>query len=117
MEYIGDEYGPAPTLSEVRLPQEEAKPLFQRIMDNVWLMLDNHLVHGDLSAYNILYWEGSVYLIDFPQMVEARHNPHAYELLERDITRVCDYFQKFGIESDPQQLAQGLWEPYMGPGG
>ena len=117
MEYIGDEYGPAPTLSEVRLPQEEAQPLFQRIMDNVWLMLDNHLIHGDLSAYNILYWESAVYLIDFPQMVEARHNPHAYELLERDITRVCDYFRSFGIDSDPGQIARDLWEPYMGPGG
>ena len=97
MEYIGDEYGPAPTLSEVRLPQNEAKALFQRVMDNVALMLDNHLIHGDLSAYNILYWEGTIYLIDFPQMVEARHNPHAYELLERDITRVCEYFSGFGM--------------------
>jgi RIO kinase 1 len=116
MAYIGDEYGPAPTLSEVRLPQAEAQPLFRRVMDNVALMLDNHLIHGDLSAYNILYWEGDIYLIDFPQMVEARHNPHAYELLERDITRVCDYFAGFGITSHPQQLARDLWEPYMGPG-
>ncbi len=117
MAYIGDEYGPAPTLSEVRLPQAEAEPLFQRVMDNVALMLDNHLIHGDLSAYNILYWEGTIYLIDFPQMVEARHNPHAYELLERDITRVCEYFNSFGIATDPVALARGLWDPYMGPGG
>lgn len=116
MAYIGDAYGPAPTLSEVRLPQDEAEPLFQRVMDNVALMLDNHLVHGDLSAYNILYWEGELFLIDFPQMVEARHNPHAYELLERDITRVCDYFAGFGIASDPVALAHNLWDPYMGPG-
>lgn len=116
MAYIGDEYGPAPTLSEVRLPQEEAEPLFRRIMENVWLMLENHLIHGDLSAYNILYWEGSIYLIDFPQVVEARHNPHAYELLERDVTRVCDYFRSYGIEREPRQLARDLWEPYMGPG-
>lgn len=117
MEYIGDEYGPAPTLSEVRLPRAEAEPLFQRVMDNVALMLDNHLIHGDLSAYNILYWEGTIYLIDFPQMVEARHNPHAYELLERDITRVCEYFSGFGIVRDPVALTCSLWEPYMGPGG
>lgn len=117
MAYIGDEYGPAPTLSEVRLPREEAAPLFKRIMDNVALMLDNHLVHGDLSAYNILYWDGAVHLIDFPQMVEARHNPHAYELLERDITRVCDYFAGYGLKNNPVALARSLWDPYMGPGG
>ncbi len=37
-------------------------------------------MHGDLSAYNILYGESTITLIDFPQMVEARHNPHAFEL-------------------------------------
>ena len=116
MQYIGDAYGPAPTLSEVRLPQDEAEALFERVMQNVALMLDNHLVHGDLSAYNILYWDGDIYLIDFPQMVEARHNPHAYELLERDITRVCDYFASLGVERDPVALAHDLWDPYMGPG-
>ncbi|MCB8975134.1 MAG: hypothetical protein H6654_16365 [Ardenticatenaceae bacterium] len=117
MQYIGDAYGPAPTLSEVRLPQDEAAALFTRVMQNVSLMLDNHLVHGDLSAYNILYWEGDIYLIDFPQMVEARHNPHAYELLERDITRVCEYFAGLGVVRDPVALAHDLWDPYMGPGG
>lgn len=116
MAYIGDEYGPAPTLSEVRLPQAEAKSLFQCVMDNVALMLNNHLIHGDLSAYNILYWDSSIYLIDFPQMVEARHNPHAHELLERDITRVCEYFNGFGLACDPDALTRALWEPYMGPG-
>ncbi|MBK7896673.1 MAG: RIO1 family regulatory kinase/ATPase [Candidatus Promineifilaceae bacterium] len=117
MQYIGNEFGPAPTLSEVRLPQAEATALFERIMQNVALMLDNHLVHGDLSAYNILYWEGDICLIDFPQMVEARHNPHAYELLERDITRVCDYFASLGLERNPVALTRDLWDPYMGPGG
>lgn len=117
MQYIGNEFGPAPTLSEVRLPQAEATALFERIMQNVALMLDNHLVHGDLSAYNILYWQGDIFLIDFPQMVEARHNPHAYELLERDITRVCDYFASLGLERNPVALTRDLWDPYMGPGG
>lgn len=114
MAFIGDAHGPAPTLSEIRLPAEEAEPLFQRTMDNVALMLDNHLIHGDLSAYNILYWEGKVYIIDFPQMVEARHNPHAFELLQRDITRVCDYYGRYGIQADPHQFTLDLWRPYMG---
>jgi RIO kinase 1 len=117
MAYIGDEYGSAPTLNEVRLSQEEVKPLFRQVLDNIFLMLNNHLIHGDLSAYNILYWEGTITLIDFPQMVEARHNPHAFELLERDVTRVCDYFNGYGLALNPQQITNDLWEPYMGPGG
>jgi RIO kinase 1 len=114
MEYIGDEAMPAPPLSEVTLLQAEAQRLFARVMENVALMLDNHYVHGDLSAYNILYWEGEITIIDFPQMVEARINPYAFELLSRDIKRVCDYFGRFGVEADPQELTLDLWQPYMG---
>jgi RIO kinase 1 len=117
MEYIGDELGPAPALNEIRLPAEDASRLFKQVMDDVALMLDNHHIHGDLSAYNILYWNGRLTLIDFPQMVEARHNPYAFDLLKRDITRVCEYFAKYGVESDPVQLTLDLWEPYMGNSG
>jgi RIO kinase 1 len=114
MEFIGDKYGSAPTLSEVMLDMGEAESLFQRVMDNVRLMLDCHHIHGDLSAYNILYWNGEIKIIDFPQMVEARHNPHAYELLLRDVTRVCDYFNRLGMAADAQALTDELWLPYMG---
>jgi RIO kinase 1 len=114
MEYIGDEIAPAPALNEVAIPAEEAPALFKQVMGDVALMLENHYVHGDLSAYNILYWNGRLTLIDFPQMVEARHNPHAFELLHRDITRVCEYFARHGVESDPLRLTLDLWEPYMG---
>jgi len=114
MAYVGDDRLPAPTLSEVALPREEAERLFHRIMDNVALMLDHHWVHGDLSAYNVLYWSGEVRIIDFPQMVDARTNPNAYALLRRDIQRVCEYFARFGVDSDPADLASDLWLPYMG---
>lgn len=114
MDFIGNDYGAAPLLSEIRLERDEAQALFRRVMDNVALMLDHHLIHGDLSAYNILYWEGSITLIDFPQMVEARHNPNAFDLFQRDITRVCDYFARFGVTADPVDLTLDLWRPYMG---
>jgi RIO kinase 1 len=112
MEFIGDEYGAAPALNETSLARDEAAPLFQRVLKNVEIMLDHHLIHGDLSAYNILYWDGDIWLIDFPQAVEARVNPHAYEILERDITRVSEYFARFGVDSNPKQLAWDLWYPY-----
>jgi RIO kinase 1 len=112
MEFIGDAYGAAPALNETSLDHDEAAPLFQRVMDNVKIMLDHHLIHGDLSAYNILYWEGDIWLIDFPQAVEARTNPHAFDILQRDITRVCEYFARFDVVSDPQQLTWNLWQPY-----
>lgn len=112
MEFIGDAYGAAPALNETSLEHDEAEPLFWQVMDNVRIMLDHHLIHGDLSAYNILYWDGDIWLIDFPQAVEARVNPHAYEILERDVTRVSEYFARYGVDSDPTQLAWELWQPY-----
>ena len=112
MEFIGNEYGAAPALNETSLARDEAEPLFERVLENVRIMLDHHLIHGDLSAYNILYWEGDIWLIDFPQAVEARVNPHAYEILERDITRISEYFARFGVDSNPKQLAWDLWLPY-----
>lgn len=114
MAYIGDEWLPAPLLSDVSLDRNEAKHLLERILKNIRLMLDNHFVHGDLSAFNILYWEGEISIIDFPQVVDARTNPHAQSLLERDVKRVCDYFAKFKAYSDPETISRELWLGYMG---
>jgi RIO kinase 1 len=114
MDYVGDERLPAPTLIDVALTVSEAKHLFTLIFDNINLMLKHHLIHGDLSPYNILYWKGTIQIIDFPQMVEARHNPNAYSILKRDIRRVCDYFTRLGVQSDPEEISASLWFPYMG---
>jgi RIO kinase 1 len=113
MAFVGDEFMPAPVLSDVSLDREEARPLFERVMRNVELMLSLHYVHGDLSAYNMLYWDGRVTLIDFPQVVDARVNGNAFMLLKRDVKRVCAYFGRFGVSADPLELAANLWQRYM----
>lgn len=113
MAFVGDEYLPAPTLSEIRLGPAEARPLFERVLANVRLMLDHHYVHGDLSAYNILYWEGQITIIDFPQLVDARTNRNALMLLERDVQRVCEYFERYGVASNPAGLARDMWQAYV----
>ena len=112
MEYIGDDWGPAPTLSEISLSGEEVQPLFDRVMDNIRLLLRFHFIHGDLSGYNILYWEGEIVIIDFPQMVDARKNQNARMLLDRDIRRVCDYFTRQGADADYKAISSDLWEAY-----
>ncbi|MDA0245617.1 MAG: hypothetical protein OT477_19560 [Chloroflexi bacterium] len=114
MSYLGDKHTAAPTLHDIRLPAASAPPLFDEIMRNIELFLAHHTVHGDLSPYNILYWQGEVTLIDFPQMVDARINPHAFKLLQRDIQRVVDYFAPLGLRDRAPDLAADLWERYMG---
>jgi RIO kinase 1 len=113
MGYYGDAEMPAPTLSEVRLDRDEAVPLLAETLRNVELMLSRGLIHGDLSAYNILYWEGQIVLIDFPQVINSHSNPQSYQILRRDVTRVCEYFQRQGAPSDPAQITDRLWAEYV----
>lgn len=115
MEYIGDADTAAPTLIDVNLDSREATSLFQRVLHNVEEMLRLNIIHGDLSAYNILYWDGNITLIDFPQAIHPRQNRNAYAIFERDVTRVCEYFNRQGVKSDPKPLARRLWTSHCHP--
>lgn len=112
MEYFGDERGAAPMLFRAALTRDAAGPILRKIIDNVTLWLSNHLVHGDLSPYNLLYWDGRIVAIDFPQAVDARFNPAARSILGRDLENVCGYFSKYGIRADANRIANGLWAQY-----
>jgi RIO kinase 1 len=109
MEYVGDEVMPAPTLSHIRLERDEAHELFQRMLRNIERMLAAHVVHGDLSAYNVLYWAGEIAIIDFPQVVDPRQNVEAADIFRRDVERICQYFARCGVDSQPGRIARDLW--------
>lgn len=109
MAYIGDASTPAPTLNGIVLEPGEAPQLFERILRNVTLMLEHGRIHADLSAYNILYWEGDIWLIDFPQAIDPDENRNAYRIFERDIARICEYFTRQGVVCAPRRIAAELW--------
>ncbi len=109
MDYVGDRENPAPPLSAVSLRVEEAKTIFARVLYNIDLILAQGRVHGDLSAYNVLYWDGSITLIDFPQVVLIGTNPTAWMIFQRDITRICQYFASQGVVYDHRKLAADMW--------
>jgi RIO kinase 1 len=112
MSYHGDERMAAPILQSVRLDAKQATRLFDEVLRNVELMLQMGLIHGDLSGYNILYWEGTITLIDFPQVTSSANNRNARTILSRDITRVCEYFATQGLRRDPNAITDGLWQRY-----
>ena len=112
MGYCGDALMAAPTLNEIDLEPDEAEPLFREVVRNIELMVDHDIIHGDLSAYNMLYWDGELVIIDFPQVTHCTTNESAYEILERDITRVCEYFAGQGVETDGAGLLERLWARY-----
>jgi RIO kinase 1 len=114
MEFVGDEEGAAPTLSSIRLPAEEARPLLDRLLANVETFLSCFRVHADLSAYNVLLWRGEVRIIDLPQVVDALRHPGAFELFRRDLARLCEYFGRQGVAVDSESLARDLWRRWIG---
>ena len=96
MEYIGDENGPAPQLRDCILddPTDTYDEVVSFIIDG-WR--DAHLVHGDLSEYNILMMDGQPIMIDVGQAMTSDHY-NAKELLERDIRNINRFFRNRGAD-------------------
>lgn len=118
MSYIGRHDTAAPILNSVDLDRDEARQLFERVVRNIEIMLTQERIHGDLSAYNILYWEGKITLIDFPQVISPHENRNAYRIFERDVTRVSEYFTRQGLKIKPHKLAAEIWTSHgyrLGP--
>jgi RIO kinase 1 len=113
MEYMGDRQQAASALQHVSLERKEVRPLFEQLMQNIELLLSCNCIHGDLSGFNILYWQGQIKIIDFPQTIDPRFNVNAFSLLERDISNVCRYFARYGLQRDSLRLANTLWRKFM----
>ncbi len=113
LEYVGDENGAAPTLQDVAPSPGEIDELFDRAIGNIERMLACDCIHADLSAYNVLYWQGRITIIDFPQAVDPRINRHAESLFLRDVTRVCQYFGRHGVKTDAAGIGADLWSRYQ----
>jgi RIO kinase 1 len=109
MTYVGDAEMAAPQLRSIRPDREEAEDLFGQLMRAIEMMLFRNVIHGDLSAYNVLVWDGRATLIDLPQAVDPRKNRHAEALLERDVSRICYHFERYGVRSSPERIASDLW--------
>ncbi|MBN1668239.1 MAG: hypothetical protein JW862_14195 [Anaerolineales bacterium] len=112
MDFIGDERTAAPTLHGNRLSKAQAGRLFEQLLHNLDRMLAVQRVHADLSAFNILYWQGELVLIDFPQAINPLRNPNAYLIFQRDLQRACEYFQDQGLQLNPTAIARDLWLRY-----
>jgi RIO kinase 1 len=117
MDYLGERAIAASNLTSVTLEPREAQSLFDKVIDNIRIMLAEEVVHGDLSAYNILYWEGDFTIIDFPQATNPWKNPHARSFFDRDVTRVCEHFAQHGVKADARRLAESLWNKAYGARG
>jgi RIO kinase 1 len=114
MTYVGDEERAAPQLHRAGLrDRDEAASLLDQCLRAIELMLYRDVIHGDLSPYNVLVWDGRVTVIDLPQAVDPKKNRHAESLLRRDVRRICDHFARLGVVRDADQVAADLWTGWM----
>lgn len=95
MELLADEINTALRLHEIELDKNEALVAFADILKNIKLFWENGIIHGDLSAYNILWWQKKIWIIDFPQAIDVRFNQSKEEFLKRDLKNVSNYFKQY----------------------
>ena len=104
MEYIGNQDGAAPRLAGAGLSHEQARDARDQLLDSLRALSSERIVHCDLSAYNMLWWQGRLVIIDFPQAVDAFSNPQAPDLLHRDLRNVHEWFDRQRAGFDVEQV-------------
>jgi RIO kinase 1 len=105
MELIGNQDSVAPQLDKIKLSQDQAQQALDDVLDSMETMLEMDIVHGDLSAYNILWNNSKVYIIDFPQAINIREHDNPREIFVRDLKNICDYFNKY-LDIDFEEILE-----------
>jgi len=76
---------------EISNPQRVLKEILRNVRK---AYLKAHVIHGDLSEYNIILKPNMhILIIDWPQYVMADH-PNAMDLLLRDVQNVLTFFNR-----------------------
>jgi RIO kinase 1 len=104
LEYLGDERGAAPQLARARLGPDQLASAWSQLCDGLADLVGAGYAHGDLSAFNLLWWDERLWFIDFPQAVDLAENPLALDFLHRDIQNVCAWFARRNEVHDPDEL-------------
>lgn len=108
LEYLGDLDGAAPQLQAARLRRDELEDAWRQVRDGLQAITRAGYAHGDLSAYNLLWWVDRVWFIDFPQAVDVAANPTGLDFLHRDVTNVCGWFGRRGLDLDAEEIFADL---------
>ena len=113
MSFLGTKKGtPAPRLKDVELEGSDIearwKSLYVQLLCYMRILYQTcHLVHADLSEYNVLYHEEKLWIIDVSQSVEHDH-PKSLEFLRMDIKNVSDFFGRKGVDTSPERSIFGF---------
>ena len=104
LEYIGGPDGAAPQLARARLDRRQLADAWDQLVEALHGMTVEGIVHADLSAFNLLWWDGRLVVIDLPQAVDLAANPQGLDFLHRDVLNVSNWFQRHGVDVDAEDL-------------
>ena len=94
----------APRLAQVRPDRPLLESYFDQLRDVLATTVQAGMVHGDLSAYNILAAGERLVVIDMPQVVDLVGNVNGMDYLLRDCANVCGWFRSRGLGVDENEL-------------
>jgi RIO kinase 1 len=103
LDYLGDDTMPAPVLRTVALKDPAA--VYDEVVTSMKAIRKAKLVHGDLSEYNLLWWDGHPWIIDCAQAVTFEH-PLSQDWFLRDCANIARYFSRLGVPADADHLAE-----------
>jgi RIO kinase 1 len=110
MELVTDAGGfAAPRLGEVELEPDQAREHHGFLVRQVVRMLCCGMIHGDLSAYNVLVGPDGPVLIDFPQVVSAAGNNAARTMLLRDVNNLTASLGRWAPELLDTWYGEEMW--------
>lgn len=110
MELVADAQGySAPRLGELDLSPQQARDYHAVLVREVVKMLCLGLIHGDLSAYNVLVGAQGPVVIDFPQVVSAGGNNAARSMLLRDVNNLTATLGAFAPELLETWYGEEMW--------
>ena len=108
LEYIGARDGAAPQLARARLDRAQLEDAWDQLVEAMHGMTVEGIVHADLSAFNLLWWDGRLVVIDLPQAVDLAANPQGLDYLHRDVLNVSRWFARRGVHRDAEELFADL---------
>lgn len=110
MELITDAGGrSAPRLGELPLTELCACEYYYFLTQQIVRMLCVGIIHGDLSAFNVLVGSDGPVIIDLPQAVNASGNNSAKSLLERDVNSIRGTLGEFAPQLLKSDFAAEMW--------
>ena len=110
LEYLGDDRAAAPRLQDADLDADAAlvHDLAGQAVEVLRRLAELGIVHGDLSPYNLLVWQGRLVVIDVPQAVDLYKHRHGGALFRRDVETTLGFFARRGVDVDPLALIDEL---------